>query len=696
MSALIHLEGISKTIPRSTAMSLRDATCTIRRGEFVSIIGTSGSGKTTLLSILGLLERPSSGTYLFGRIDVASLDERARDYFRGHRIGFVFQNSYLVAEETAARNVGLGLRVRGIQTRRQPALIEKALAQVGLSDVASRQAGDLSGGEKQRVAVARALVMRPDVILADEPTGALDSDSTNRLVELLRQINAAETTVIVVTHDPLVANAADRIIRIEDGVVFGNADNPDQWSEPTKFDSQPKVSTTPYWSAFWNPEEEVVRLGETDNAYHDSPLPVGMTVYSGDASDPTPASRRPPATVAAIANGGIARAYLIRQEASDALLAPLSRPVRAGLVLMAYLLGVAALVGATGVMSGATGQIVHRLTEAGSNLIQVIDNSPPDNTWDTLNSQAHTIESLEGARATVPVRTYAVASNTITRLRGSGRKFVGTITITDQRYFQAWQMMTASGSADLLVNRWGGPVVVLGSMAARTLDVASADPGVSLWANDRPIDVAAVLAPTGDAIFDNVLYFSPGAIPLLTDQLDSRVEVHTQPGYAEPLAKAIPTALNPANPGQIHISTVAQLAQLQQGINSDLGSLLAIIGWVTLLLSALTAGTTMFLSVQHRAAEIALRRAMGASRGSIFRLFAIEGTTIGLAGGILGTALGIVLTAVVINLNHWPLAIGLGVIPQGLTVGLVAGTIASIIPAAYAAHRDPSQILRTV
>ena len=636
---LIRLTEISKAIPRSSAMALRAATCAVAPGEFASVIGTSGSGKTTLLSILGLLDHPSSGTYLFDGVDVVSLSERERNSFRGHRIGFVFQNSYLIAEDSAARNVGLGLRVRGVPAKEQTSLVAAALQQVGLADLADKRAGELSGGEKQRVAVARALVTRPEVILADEPTGALDSDSTARLIDLLSQINSAGTTVVVVTHDPLVAAAADRTIQIEDGTVDDNS---------SSLRSVPRRAVA--------------------------------------VDEPERLESAPEGSVAA----------RLVQEAGDALVAPLTRPVRFLLVLLAYVLGVAALVGAMGVMSGTTGQIVHRLTEAGSNQIRVTDTSPVDNSWSFLDGQARTLERLEGVHDAVPMKTFTVVSNIITRLRGLGDKFSGRITMTDERFMAAYQMTAVSGRIDLLSNSWGGAVVVLGSTAAATLGVPDAEPGVSLWVNDYPVDVAAVLAPTDDVLLDNALYFSPGVAVILTDQLDSLVEVHTAPGYAEPLAKAIPTALSPTNPGQIQTSTVAQLAQLQQGINTDLGTLLSVIGWVILVLSALTAGTTMFLAVQHRSAEIALRRAMGASRMSVFRLFALEGVGIGLAGGILGTALGIGLTAIVDRLNHWPLALGLHVVGLGLLVGLIAGAVASIVPAVYAARRDPAQILRTV
>ena len=707
MAPLIQLTGVTKTIPRSSAMALRDATCVIDKGEFVSVIGTSGSGKTTLLSILGLLDHPSSGTYLFDGVDVGGLDEKARNRFRGHRIGFVFQNSYLIAEESAARNVGLGLRVRGVPTGEQRLMISSGLAQVGLESSAEKMAGDLSGGEKQRVAVARALVTRPEVILADEPTGALDSDSTAKLIGLLREINAQGTTVVVVTHDPLVAAAADRVIRIEDGVV---EPSPPALREKGVIapSGQALVMSPPAIQEMDPLRPSVVAdlpMSPSPPVVADDAALSGHTGMSGDvrqvlgpAGSPVVdrGASNPPVTAGRRGIGRESRSSAFIQTVGDALSAPVTRLGRTALVVIAYVLGVAALVGAVGVMSGTTGQIVRRLTDAGSNQIRVVDSSPADDSWALLDTQARALERVEGVHDSIPLRTFTVVSNTITRVRGLGDKFTGRITMTDERFMAAYQMSVQTGAVDLLSNPWNGAVVVLGSGAAQTLWVADAEPGVSLWVNDRPVDVAAVLAPTGDTLLDNALYFSPGAIAVLLDPLDRIVEVHTLPGYAEPLAKAIPVALSPANPGQIQTSTVAQLAQLQQGINTDLSSLLTVIGWVVLVLSALTAGTTMFLSVQHRAAEIALRRAMGASRGAIFQLFTIEGIAIGVTGGILGTGLGIGLTILITHLNQWPLALGLGVVAQGLGVGFIAGAVASIIPAIYASRRDPAQILRTV
>jgi macrolide transport system ATP-binding/permease protein len=354
-----------------------------------------------------------------------------------------------------------------------------------------------------------------------------------------------------------------------------------------------------------------------------------------------------------------------------------------------------------------TQQIVTRLTEAASNEIRVSSTTDVDDPFildpDSPTAAPALVKQLDGVAVAVPVRTFAAVGNLITRVRvqaGIGQAttdtYGGRLFVTDLEYLTSYGRSAASGRMELISPAWDAPGVVMGSEAAGKLGVAEAAPGVAIWVNDRPVDVLAILNPTGDVLADDALYFSRGTLPILSNRVDAYLLVRTEKGYAEPLAAAIPMALAPDNPGSISVSTVSQLAQLQRGINSDLSNLLSVVGWVIVVLSALTAGTAMFLSVQHRAPEIALRRAMGASRLAIWRLFTYEGVAIGVAGGITGTAAGIALCWVVAQANDWPVSLGARVPSLGFAVGLLAGMAASAIPALYASHRDPAGILRTV
>jgi putative ABC transport system ATP-binding protein len=198
---------------------LRAVDLDIERGELVSIMGASGSGKSTLLNVLGLLDRFDRGRYELAGREVGRLSERELARTRNETIGFVFQAFHLLAFKTAAENVALPLYYRGVPRRRRQRAALEALESVGLREWADHRPTQLSGGQQQRVALARAVVGRPQMILADEPTGALDSETSGRILDLLRTLHSEGMTVIVVTHEIEVANATDRLIKIRDGKI---------------------------------------------------------------------------------------------------------------------------------------------------------------------------------------------------------------------------------------------------------------------------------------------------------------------------------------------------------------------------------------------------------------------------------------------------------------------------------------------
>jgi putative ABC transport system ATP-binding protein len=199
--------------------ALRGIDLAIREGEYVAITGESGSGKTTLLGILGCLDRPTDGSYRLLGEEMATLPETQRAHVRGSRIGFVFQAYNLLPRATAYKNVELPLVYARVPSRERRVRVLEALAEVGLADRADHRPNQLSGGQQQRVGIARALVTRPSVLLADEPTGNLDSQTSEEIMALFHQLNDGGRTIIMVTHDEDVASHAKRIIRLRDGRI---------------------------------------------------------------------------------------------------------------------------------------------------------------------------------------------------------------------------------------------------------------------------------------------------------------------------------------------------------------------------------------------------------------------------------------------------------------------------------------------
>jgi putative ABC transport system ATP-binding protein len=223
---VIELAGVTKVYGSGdvAVAALRGVSLVIREGEFVAIMGPSGSGKTTLLGILGCLDRSTEGSYRLVGEEMSELDETRRARRRGERIGFVFQAYNLLPRQQAYKNVELPLVYAGVPARERRPRVLEALDQVGLADRVHHRPNQLSGGEQQRVGVARALVVQPSVLLADEPTGNLDSASAEEVLALLERLNAQGTTIVLVTHSEEVAERASRIVRLADGLVV--ADGP--------------------------------------------------------------------------------------------------------------------------------------------------------------------------------------------------------------------------------------------------------------------------------------------------------------------------------------------------------------------------------------------------------------------------------------------------------------------------------------
>lgn len=240
---ILRLEHIYKNYiqDKMEVPVLKDICFEVERGEYVAIMGPSGSGKTTLMNIIGCLDTPTSGTYWLNDMDLVDYDDKKLSEIRNQSIGFVFQTFQLLPKQTARDNVALPLLYAGVPKKERMERAERALEKVGLGDRIDFKPTQLSGGQKQRVAIARAIVTEPDILLADEPTGALDSASGQQIMELFETLNREGMTVLMITHDAEIASHAKRMVLIRDGILSGGDEAE---TEPGGFaESGPKGET---------------------------------------------------------------------------------------------------------------------------------------------------------------------------------------------------------------------------------------------------------------------------------------------------------------------------------------------------------------------------------------------------------------------------------------------------------------------
>ncbi|HEX4057667.1 MAG TPA: ATP-binding cassette domain-containing protein [Galbitalea sp.] len=638
---LIQISTLSKTYQSDVdVMALRDINLVIYPGEFVAIVGPSGAGKSTLLNILGLLESHTAGEYLLVGRNVKQLSESDRDELRGETFGFVFQDAHVLREDSVARNVALGLRIAGVRLTRQIEIVAALLSRLGIASRANQNAGLLSGGERQRLAIARALANSPSIILADEPTGNLDSKNTHAVMDILLDLNREGTTVVVITHDAEVASIASRQVSIVDGQIGESAIIKDVIRDPTSHSG-----------------------GEV--AAHQGAVRRWATAFV------------------------------------EALSTLTLKPGRSLLLATAFMLGVGGLVAAVGVSESAAHQISNQIAASALDELSFTlpdDAQGPEGLADD-ESAILRIAHLPGVvLAGVQVEVAASDAN-VSLLRPNDfdgqPSFDGPVAGATTSFLDLEESKVAPENAPALLNSpIGQSSVILGRDAARQLGVAVAPLGRQIWVAGQRLTVIGVLSRSSrDAeLEDSVIV--PAQFASMIAHSESETVVRTLPGYPAPLAEAVPLAIDPGSPGRVSVTTVADLRNLRRGVASNLGTLIAIVGGVLLCLGCLTASTLMFLSVSARTPEIALRRAFGASKSTIRLMFVSEGLIVGLAGGLAGAALGLLTVVLACLAQGWEPVESVDLIWQAALAGMLAGALSSILPATRAASVEPSQAIR--
>ena len=224
---MIHLENLCRhfEVGNQIVRALDEVDLEINKKEYVSIMGVSGSGKSTLLNILGLLDTPTSGSYVLSGVSTSTMNDDEMAHIRSTKIGFIFQSFHLIPRLTAAENIEMPMVLSGLNPKERKERVDNALARVSLTDRADHKPEQLSGGQRQRVAIARSIVMEPDVLLADEPTGNLDSTSSKEIIKLIEELNKGGLTLIVVTHDTDIGSRSERLIELLDGKIVTDKKN---------------------------------------------------------------------------------------------------------------------------------------------------------------------------------------------------------------------------------------------------------------------------------------------------------------------------------------------------------------------------------------------------------------------------------------------------------------------------------------
>lgn len=701
----IEMRGITRIFEGSERAVLDHLDLVVERGEFLAIIGPSGSGKSTLLNAIGLLDTPTSGTYsLFGK-NTEGLSDRERDEMRRDHLGFIFQSSNMLLDETSTTNASMGLRVQGVPYSERLQRTEETLEFLGLSDRASIRTRYLSGGEKQRCAIARALATRPPLILADEPTGNLDSHNSAKVIEILQRINATGCTVLVITHDPEVAAAARRVIRIEDG----------QLHEQSRAD----LATVP--------------VAEVPIAT-DTPAEATVGAPAGLAPGEKPAMHR--------------RGSFLTDDSIEAISALTSRPLRTLLLGLSFALGVGGLISASGMSESASYQVNQRLLGSEQSTLYISDRDNDQNMLGTYRqgesaqNVADRISALDYVKNTGFVSSVAPADVRITRFspyEDEPKTAIGLSSTSKTRLEQigarmnpetlrALEQMNSTLTQQNVADRerseqLSGAIVSVS--AARALGILPEDkaadnatteprpgelpavdygiklgglpqvaPGVSIWVDGQLMPVVGLFDPGNSGYeFRNTVIVSPGTL-----QRTGRGQVtyiaETERGYGKAVAKAIPLTLKPAEPSQINVETPSDLQSLRASIASDLGLYVGVLSGILLVLASLSAATAMYLSVQSRTAEIALRRAIGSSKWLIARIFLMEGVMLGVLGGSIGACSGMIATIILSLVQGWQAVLSPGFVVLGVGVGALTGLVSSAYPAWVASRKSPADAMR--
>lgn len=638
---LIELQDIRKTYVSGggevSVEVLHGISLTIEAGEFVAIMGQSGSGKSTLMNILGCLDRPSDGTYRFAGRDVSGFDRDELAFVRREAFGFVFQSYNLIGNATASANVEVPAIYAGLAPAARHARATELLTTLGLGERLEHRPNQLSGGQQQRVSIARALMNGGKVILADEPTGALDSRSGAEVMALLADLAARGHTVILITHDAEVAAHADRVIEIRDGMIV------------------------------------------SDNRRRPARPPQAFTLDR-------------PADSASRLISGLGEAMVM---ALRSLRANLFRTV---LTLLGIVIGVGSVVAMLAVGEGAKQAVLERISAMGTNLLLVRPGAPAQRgvggqVVTLVPDDATAIAGVENVLAAMPELQSSLT------LRSGNRDYQTTVTGTTMALTTVRDWSLASGS--FFTNQDNAAyatVVVLGQTVVKNLFPDGSDPvGQFVLIGNVPFQVIGTLAAKGaspmgsdqdDAAF---IPLQTGMLRLFgARNLRTITVAVADVGRIDETQQVITDLLIQRHRGQqdFQIRNMAAIVETASETQNTMTVLLGSIAAISLLVGGIGVMNIMLVSVTERTREIGIRMATGARTRDIMQQFLTEAIVVSGLGGVIGV-LGGVTVALVIQAVGMPIQFSGGVIALAFGCAAMVGLVFGFAPAHKAARLDP-------
>lgn len=643
MSALLSLRDVTKTYENGglSVEVLHGISLDIEAGEFVAIIGQSGSGKSTLMNILGCLDQPTSGDYRIDGVPVSDFDGDELAGLRRRTFGFVFQSYNLIPTASARENVEVPAIYAGLPARARQERADMLLGSLKLGDRLDHRPNQLSGGQQQRVSIARALMNGGRVILADEPTGALDSQSGEEVMALLRRMNEDGHTVILITHSREVAEAADRLIEIRDGRIIADRNR------------KPRAS------------------GEAAGG-------LQKAVKEGSA---------------AIADISEAVKMAFR-----ALRANLFRTV---LTLLGIVIGVGSVVAMLAIGTGAQNSVLDRISAMGSDLLLVRPSMA--NFRGGGSAPVTLIPSDADAILEVPNVTFAVPEMTSSvTVRYGNIDYQTTANGTVPAFPRAKSWKVASGE---FINQDDmdtyAPVVVLGQTVAKTLFPDGGNPlGQYVLVNKIPFQVIGVMAEMGASAGGNdqddtmLVPLSTGSMRLFGQRNVRTITVQVEDAAAiDATQDAIQTLLNQRHKAEdTQITNMSSVREAFTETSNTMKLFLGSVAAISLLVGGIGVMNIMLVSVRERTREIGVRMATGARRRDILFQFLIEALVVSAIGGAIGVVLGLSVGGLA-QVFGLPVSFTVGPVALAFACSFLTGLVFGYLPARNASHLQPAVAL---